>query len=72
MEETGSLKCDNCNGGLPVRLKVEGRKCIITPCLYTTEYGGALCGTGCAVSYIKKHKFVKDVSNPNSGMYVQR
>ena len=41
------------------------------PYIYTTDYGGKVCGTGCAMSYINKKKALKDVGNPNSGMHVQ-
>ena len=74
MEETGPVKyrCDNCGNHLSVRLRHEDGKCIITPYVYTTNYGGTLCGTGCSMSYINKCQTGKDVANPNSGLYVQR
>ncbi len=63
--------CDKCGHFLSVKLKYENGKCIMTPVSYTTNCGGAFCGTGCSMSYIKKQQTVKDV-NPNSGMHVQR
>jgi hypothetical protein len=72
MEETGPMRCDNCGGRLSVRIRYEEGKSIMTPCAYTTNYGGTLCGTGCSMSYINKHQSGKDVANPNSGLHVQR
>lgn len=72
MEEIGSMRCENCNHHLSVKLRFENGKCIMTPCAYTTEYGGTFCGTGCSMSYINRQHSGKDVANPNSGVYVQR
>ena len=49
-----STKCDNCKKYLPVRISYENDKPIFIPVSTTTNVGGQVCGTGCAISYIKK------------------
>ena len=48
--------CDNCKGACPY--SYGERKAYFS----TTEYGGKLCGTGCALSWILKCK--KNKINP--------
>ena len=38
-------KCDNCDGFLSINYHT------LRPVFTTTNYGGKLCGTGCALSY---------------------
>ena len=46
--------CENCNGHPSVRMKTKNKTMIITPQCVTTPFGGELCGTGCAMSWINK------------------
>lgn len=54
------IKCDNCNNYVPIRI------CNTKPeaVFYSTKYGGKLCSTACAVSYIKR---IKSVYNSENG-----
>lgn len=65
------MQCDNCGNSMSIKLSYKNGKCIMEPYIYTTNYGGKVCGTGCAMSYINKKEALKYVGNPNSGMHVQ-
>jgi len=66
------MRCDNCQGPLSVHLRfIDGRP-VMTPHVYTTSYGGVLCGTSCSMSYINRINTQQNVFNRDFGMHVQR
>jgi len=63
-------KCENCDGHPSVRMKTKNNKTIIIPQWVTTPFGGELCGTGCAMSWINKHQ-KKRLKKININDYLQ-
>jgi hypothetical protein len=64
-----NTKCDQCGGFLKHKIKTGDNGTIIrngdgTPIFEpfgnnTTKYGGLLCSTGCAISFIQKYEILE-------------